>query len=90
MSTFTREFLQTYKQKAQAIAIREYVIKEVLRSSLHGQTRYVYPYIDCQLTVSLEEFIQLVKEKLPGVTVEYRDATNLNGIVERGIVIDWA
>lgn len=95
METYPRDFLKTLPTYHRGYEIEKRVIQDVLRHAasphhtkyiVNGNQFYEY-HKNEQIT---EWLVSRLKERFPGVTVEYREATDLRGVVERGIVIDWS
>lgn len=96
MATYSRQYLQTFRINHNAIQIVDKIIPQVLQKAVGANTRYVYPWNSYnygsvqQELEEQEKIVRLLKQKFPGVTVEYQEIKNINGKIERGIVIDWS
>lgn len=96
MNTYSREFLQTYRQNFQTINFCEQIEKQVLQKALSNETRFVYPVHSKKYPIGNGEYIQIdnvvsmLKIKFPNCLIEYQEVKNIQGKVESGIVIDWS
>ena len=94
METYTRDYLKTLPIHARGYEIEKRIVREVIQTASRNQTRYLvnsslfYEYHKKEQIT--EWLVSRLKETFPGVTVKYREATDLRGNVERGIVIDWS
>lgn len=96
MATYSREYLQSYRQNFRTIQFCNQIVDYVLQKAQQGETRYVYPMKSKQYPignceyVNAENMIFILKERLLGCLVEYQEIKNINGKVESGIVVDWS
>jgi len=94
METYSQDFLKTLAVYRQGYELEKRVVQDVLRQASSGHTRYVVTgdqfYERHKKEQITEMLVSRFKERFPGVSVEYREATDLRGNVERGIVIDWS
>jgi len=95
MTTYSREYLLTYRQNAQAITLSDTIEKQVLQASLRGQTRVVYPMtklynVGNGISISSDDIVNRLRVKFPDSIVEFQEIKNIHGKIESGIVIDWS
>ena len=97
MATYSREYLQSYRQNFQTIQLCESIVKQVLQKAGELKTRYVhsipsahrYPVGNGNY-VEMEKLIPMLKERFPDCLVEYQEVKNIHGKIESGIVVDWS
>ena len=94
METYSRDFLRTLPTYHRGHEVEKRIIQDVLRHAASGHTKHIvnaaHFYEHHKKEQITEWLVSRLKERFPGVTVEYREATDLRGVVERGIVIDWS
>ena len=94
METYSRDFLKSLPTYHIGYELEKRVIQDVLRQAASGRTRYIVDghrfYEHHKKEQITEWLVSRLKERFPGASVEYREATDLRGVVERGIVIDWS
>jgi len=96
MATYSREYLQSYRQNFGTIRYCDSIQGKVLNTALKGQTRYVEPFNSKKQSISNGEYVEtatlilMLKERLPGCLVEYQEVTNIQGKIDCGIVVDWS
>ena len=95
MTTYSREYLSTYKQNYQTINLCNQIETQILRKALHGENRLVYPMTK-KCSIANEQFIEadhvvnMLKTRFPDSHIEYQEVKNIHGKLESGIVIDWS
>lgn len=95
MSTYSREFLQTYRQNINTINMCNQIEKRVLEFALRGETRIVYqmtkryPAGNGQF-IETDNVVNMLKTRFPDCLVEYQEVKNIHGKLEAGIVVDWS
>lgn len=96
MPTYSKKFLQTYRQNINTINMCDQIEKQVLQKALRGETRCAYTWTSHKNypvgngeTIETEKVVSLLKERFPDCLVEYQEIKNIHGKVESGIVIDW-
>jgi hypothetical protein len=96
MSTYSREFLQTYRQNVETIRYCDSIQAKVLNAALKGQNRYVEPFNSKKQSISNEQYVEtnhmiiMLKSRFPDCLVEYQEVKNIHGKLEAGIVVDWS
>ena len=94
MESYSRSYLQTLRKNQRLYDIENRIIHEVRGHATAGHTKYIVNsntfYDHHQKEQITDLLVSRLKERLPEVSVEYREATDLRGNVERGIVIDWS
>lgn len=94
MYTYSREYLKTYSVQKRAYDIEDQIVKRVLQEASGGHTKFIvnsnWFYEHHKKEQITDWLVSRLKERFPDVSIEYREATNLRGDVERGIIIDWS
>lgn len=96
MATYSREYLQSYRQNFETIRYCDRIQNMVLSTASKGQTRYVTPFNSKKQSISNGQYIEtetlilMLRERLPGCLVEYQEVTNIQGKIDCGIVVDWS
>lgn len=91
METYSREFLQNHNKTHKYYTYINRYKTEILLAAARGNTRYViYNHMLSGYEINTDFLIQLLKERFPDVTVEYKESTSLSGKTESGIVMDWS
>jgi mevalonate kinase len=94
METYSRSYLQTLQKNQRLYKIENQILQKVLQEASGGHTKYIvngnWFYEHHQKEQITKLLVSRLKERLPEVSVEYREATDLRGNIERGIVIDWS
>lgn len=92
--SYSRDYLKTLSVYNRGYQIEDQVVKLVLREASSGHTQFIvngsYFYEHHKKEQITDWLVSRLKERFPGVSVEYREATDLRGNVERGIIIDWS
>ena len=97
MESYSREFLQQYKKYAEADALVIAIISKVLSHAASGyHSQYTQPLKGRFSQVKNEERQQVIdwlltklRAKFPDCGIQYREATDLRGVVDSEIVISW-
>ena len=94
MDIYDREFLQNYAKYATWLSSEPRIVNRILQESIGGSKRYLIESA-CFLNPRPHEditdwVVSRLKKRFPGVSVEYREATSLTGVVQRGIIVDWS
>lgn len=94
MQTYSREYLNTLSLYRRGYEIEDQVVKRVLQEASGRHKRFIvngaWFYEHGKKEQITDWLVSRLKERFPGVSIEYREATNLRGDVERGIIIDWS
>jgi hypothetical protein len=96
MEVYNRQFLKEYRgARYQWIQNETRIITRILQTAAGGrETRYLIDgreFMYGQREENITEWVVArLKERFPDSIVEYRQATELNGRVQHGIVIDWS
>ncbi len=96
MTTYSREYLQTYRQNVETIRYCDSIQGKVLNTALKGQTRYVEPFNSKKQSISNGQYVEtshivsMLKTRFPDCLVEYQEVKNIHGKLEAGIVVDWS
>ncbi len=95
MTTYSREYLSTYKQNYQTINLCNQIEQQILQKALRGEDRLVYPMTKKYPTgngqfVEADHVVNMLKTRFPDSVVEYQEVKNIHGKLESGIVIDWS
>lgn len=91
METYSREYLQNYNKTNKYFTFINRHKTEILIAAATGKSRYViYNHMLGGYEINTDFLIQLLKERFPGVTVEYKESISLSGKTESGIVLDWS
>lgn len=93
METYSRDYLNTLSVYRRGYDIINQIVKLVLQEASGGHTKFIvngaWFYEHGKKEQITEWLVSRLKEKFPNVLVEYREAIDLRGNVERGIIIDW-
>lgn len=92
--TFSREYLNTLYVYRKGYQIEQQIVRHVLQEASGGRTKCIingnWFYEHHAKEQITEWLVSRLKDRFPGVSIEYREVTNLRGDVERGIIIDWS
>ncbi len=95
MTTYSREYLSTYKQNYQTINLCNQIEQQILQKALRGENRLVYtmsnkyPIGNGQF-IEADHVVNMLKTRFPDSHIEYQEVKNIHGKLESGIVIDWS
>lgn len=93
METYSRSYLNTLSVYRQAYQVEDRIVKHVLQEASSGHTRFIvnqnWFYEHYKKEQITDWLVSRLKQRFPDVLVEYREATDLRGNIERGIIIDW-
>lgn len=95
METYSRDYLKTLPVHGRGYHIENTIVKQVLQLAASGHhTKHIvngaHFYEHHKKEQITDWLVSRLKERFPGVTIEYREATDLRGNIERGIIIDWS
>lgn len=95
-NTYSREYLQTYRQNINTINLCNQIEKQILQKALSGENRLVYSMPAKKYPIGNGEImdanyvVNMLKMRFPDCVVEYQEVKNIHGKLESGIVIDWS
>lgn len=98
LPSYNREFLQQYKKYHQYHREVVNLCGRVLQEASGGHTKYIYSLKGMfqqqmkkqECDEILDWMLKLLMTKFPDVSITYKEATDLRGNVEKGIIIDWS
>ncbi len=98
LPSYNRQFLQEYKKFCQYHGRVSGLCSKIMQEAARGSTTHVYPLNEIlhpqmkkQESDELVDWImKMLQNKFPEVTITHKEATDLRGNVERGIIIDWS
>ena len=89
--TFSRQQLQDLKWQKPYLDTVGMIVKVVYSEARRGyNTKYVYNVYHLHREQKVEILIPMLQSHLPDVTIEYKEQTQLNGNLEKAIIIDWS
>jgi hypothetical protein len=88
---FSRQQLQDLKWQKPYLQTVEMIVRAVYSEAQRGyNTRYVFNAYQLGREQKVDILIPMLQTHLPDVTIEYREQTQLNGNLEKAIIIDWS
>ena len=98
LPSYNRQFLQECKKYHEYHRQVLNLCGRVLQEASRGHTKYIYSLNGVfhqqmkkqECDEILDWMLKLLRNKFPDVNITYKEATDLRGNVERGIIIDWS
>ena len=91
METISKEFLQCYQTTHVYHNFINTHKQNIINAAALGHTRYpIHKHQYDNHRINQDTLIQILKERFPGVSIEYVENTTLSGKKECGIVLDWS
>lgn len=97
MATYSREYLQSYRQNVHIIDMCNQIEKQILQKAFRNETRLLYMWnpslyypVGNGEFIKADKVVDMLKKRFPDSLVEYQEVKNIHGKVESGIVVDWS